>query len=279
MSSIVRVLALQTNVVREKEENLSHVSELIRERVSSEKPDVIVLPEMFNCPYNTAAFPVYAEETGGESWQMLSDIAKETGCYIVGGSIPERGENDRIYNTCYVFDRSGEQIAKHRKVFLFDIRIKNGQHFRESDTLSPGCESTVFETEFGTMGVSICFDIRFPEIFRELVYKGARIVFLPASFNMTTGPAHWDLTIRSRAVDNQLFFLGCATARCPELGYVSYGNSMLSDPWGNVIAHLDEKEDFFLAEIDLDQADAIREQLPILESLEKKRQEGRIWKF
>lgn len=117
---------------------------------------------MFNCPYQTDQFPVYAEPQGGESWQALSCMAKEEGIYLAAGSVPEVDEEGKVYNTAYVFDRQGRQIAKHRKMHLFDINVTGGQYFKESDTLTAGDAITVFDTEFGRMGICICFDIRFP---------------------------------------------------------------------------------------------------------------------
>ena len=126
------------------------------------------------------------------------------GIWLVGGSLPEL-EGDRVYNTSYVFDPEGRQVAKHRKMHLFDIDVAGGQSFRESATLSPGEQVTVFDTPWGRMGLCICFDLRFEELCRLMVLEGARVLLAPAAFNMTTGPAHWELLLRQRAVDNQCF--------------------------------------------------------------------------
>ena len=257
-----RLLAVQMPVTAGKEENLCCAEQLVKAHAG--QADVAVLPEIFNSPYATSCFPVYAEEEGGESWRRMSALAKTAGMYLVAGSIPERDAAGHVYNTCFVFDREGRQIAKHRKVHLFDIDVRGGQYFRESDTLTPGEAVTVFDTEFGKMGVCICYDIRFPEIFRMMADAGARLVFVPAAFNMTTGPAHWELTFRARALDNQMFLCGCSQARDPEGGYVAWGHTILTDPWGEVLEQLDEKAGVLKAEIDLDRADDIRTQLPLL---------------
>ena len=194
------------------------------------------LPEMFCCPYDTASFPEYAEEEGGPVYTLCSELARKYGIYFSAGTIPERDSRDRIYNTAYVFDPEGRQIAKHRKMHLFDIQVQGGQHFRESDVLSAGNSVTVFDTVFGTFGLAVCFDIRFPELFRLMALKGARIILVPAAFNMTTGPGHWELLFRSQALNNQLFTIGTAPARNPSASYVSWGHSIVAGPWGNVIS-------------------------------------------
>ena len=219
---------------------------------------------MFCCPYQKENFPVYAEKEGETCWQAMSDYARKYHVYLIAGSMPEADQNGTVFNTSYIFDRNGKRIGKHRKSHLFDIQVKGGQHFRESDTLTPGNAATVFDTEFGKMGVMICYDIRFPEFARTMVLQGAKMIFVPAAFNMTTGPAHWELTFRARALDNQIYMLGCAPARDVQAGYVSWGHSILTDPWGRVVKQLDEKEGILTAEIDLKQEEEIREQLPLL---------------
>ena len=134
----------------------------------------------------------------------------------------------------------------------------------ESDTFTPGESLTVFDTPWGKVGVAICFDIRFAEWFRMMALEGAKLVLVPGAFNMTTGPAHWELSLRMRAVDNQCFTAGCAPARDETASYISYGNSLVSDPWGNVLGRLDAAEGLLLCDLDLGYADAIRTQIPIL---------------
>ena len=227
---------------------------------------IVVLPEIWNCPYTNKCFGPYSEPEDGETVKMMSEWAKEHGIYLVGGSIPERRADGKVYNTCFVFDRQGDIIAKHSKAHLFDINVPGKIKFMESETLTPGDSSTVFDTEYGKMGVAICFDVRFPELIRKMALEGAKIVFLPASFNMTTGPAHWDITMRVRAMDNQIFFAACAPARCEESSYVAYGNSCVADPWGTFIAHADEKPQILYADIDFDRIEEVREQLPLMKN-------------
>lgn len=264
----IKIAAIQMPTVADKMENVRTVKTYL-EKIKDENPDFVILPEMFCCPYQTENFPIYAEKEGGPVWQQLSGYAKQYGIYLIGGSMPEKDAEGNVYNTSYIFDREGKQIGKHRKVHLFDIDIKGGQTFKESDTLTAGDSDTVFDTEFGKIGVMLCFDIRFPELSRMMVNDGAKVIFVPAAFNMTTGPAHWELSFRTRALDNQIYMVGCAPARDVSAGYISWGHSIVTDPWGRVIDMLDEKKGILLAELDMDYEEQVREELPLLKSRRK----------
>lgn len=264
----IKVAAIQMPTVTDKMQNV-RTAGIYLEKIKDEKPDFVIFPEMFCCPYQTQNFPVYAEEEGGPVWQQLSEYAKQYGIYLIGGSMPEKDAEGKVYNTSYIFDRQGKQIGKHRKVHLFDIDVTGGQTFKESDTLTAGDHDTVFDTEFGRMGVMLCFDIRFPELARMMVNDGAKAIFVPAAFNMTTGSAHWELSFRTRALDNQIYMIGCAPMRDESAGYISWGHSIVTDPWGRVIDMLDEKEGVLLTELDLDYEEQVREELPLLKSRRK----------
>ena len=264
MKDVMKVYQVQSKVCASKEDTLNAVSWWMK-KAAAAGADLVALPEMFSCPYDTAAFPKYAEAVGGPLWRQCADLAKAYGMYLSAGSMPELGLGGKIYNTAYVFDRQGHQIARHRKMHLFDIHVDGGQQFRESDTLTPGNDVTVFDTEFGRMGLCICYDIRFPELARLMALAKARVVLVPAAFNMTTGPAHWELTFRARALDNQMFFLGTAPARDRTASYRSWGHSIAVDPWGTVLAQLEEGEDAQLVTLDLKRVSAIRRQLPLLQ--------------
>ena len=222
---------LQTKVLPDKRENIRQLDERM-DAIKGERPDMVTVGEMFTCPYDTANFPVYAEEQGGESWQALSSLAKKYRVYLSAGSVAERDGQDYVYNTAYVFDRQGNQIARHRKMHLFDISVEGGQSFRESDTLTPGDEYTVFDTEFGKMGICVCFDCRFPELSRLMVIHGAKVILVPAAFNMTTRPAHWEIMFRQRAVDNQCFMVGTSVARDEKAGYRAWATPWQCPPGG-----------------------------------------------
>lgn len=264
----IKIAAIQMPTVADKMENVRTVKTYL-EKIKDENPDFVILPEMFCCPYQTENFPIYAEKEGGPVWQQLSGYAKQYGIYLIGGSMPEKDAEGNVYNTSYIFDREGKQIGKHRKVHLFDIDVKGGQTFKESDTLTAGDSDMVFDTEFGKIGVMLCFDIRFPELSRMMVNDGAKVIFVPAAFNMTTGPAHWELSFRTRALDNQIYMVGCAPARDVSAGYISWGHSIVTDPWGRVTGMLDENEGILLAELDMDYEEQVREELPLLKSRRK----------
>lgn len=264
----IKIAAIQMPTVADKMENVRTVKTYL-EKIKDENPDFVILPEMFCCPYQTENFPIYAEKEGGPVWQQLSGYAKQYGIYLIGGSMPEKDAEGNVYNTSYIFDREGKQIGKHRKVHLFDIDVKGGQTFKESDMLTAGDSDTVFDTEFGKIGVMLCFDIRFPELSRMMVNDGAKVIFVPAAFNMTTGPAHWELSFRTRALDNQIYMVGCAPARDVSAGYISWGHSIVTDPWGRVTGMLDENEGILLAELDMDYEEQVREELPLLKSRRK----------
>lgn len=255
---------IQMHVTANKAGNLQAAGEWI-ERCAGEGAALVMLPEMFCCPYDSAAFPRYAEAEGGAAWQALSDAARRAQVYLVGGSVPEIDAAGRVYNTAYIFDPHGRQIGKHRKMHLFDIDVSGGQRFRESDTLSPGSQVTVVETDFGRLGVAICYDLRFPELARLMALRGAKMLAYPGAFNMTTGPAHWEILLRTRALDNQVYMLGCAPARDEAAGYVSYGHSMVVSPWGSPVARLGAEEGRLLAEIDLKEVERVRKELPLLQ--------------
>ena len=261
--SKIRLLQVQMPVSEQVEKNLSAAGQAM-ETAASGGIDLVSLPEMFCCPYDTANFPLYAEETGGAVWACCSRLAKAYGIYLSAGSVPERGEDGAVYNTAYVFDRNGKQIAKHRKVHLFDIDVEGGQSFRESDTLTPGNSITTFDTEFGTLGLCICYDFRFPEMGRLMAVRGAKLLLVPAAFNPTTGPAHWEIMFRQRAVDNQCFMVGTSVARDEKAGYRAWGHSMAVSPWGDVIGELDEKPGCLIIKLDLGYVDKIRRELPLL---------------
>ena len=225
--------------------------------------DLAVLPEMFCCPYDNACFRDYGEPFAGPAQRAMSQLARERGIYLIAGSLPEL-EGHRVYNTSFVYAPDGTCIARHRKIHLFDIDVEGGQQFMESEVLSPGREVTTFDTPWGTMGLCICFDMRFQELCRLMALRGARVIFAPAAFNMTTGPAHWKILFRQRAVDQQCFTVGTSPARDKTASYVAWGHSIVCDPWSRVIRQCPSREAVAVTELDLSMVDSVRRQLPIL---------------
>ena len=256
----LKIAQIQMSVTADRAENIRRACDMVRQAGDI---DMAVLPEMFCCPYDNACFRPYGEAEGGPAYQTLSALAKERGIWLVGGTVPELAEG-KVYNTCYVFAPDGQMVAKHRKIHLFDIDVKGGQRFMESETLTAGDSVTTFDTPWGRVGVCVCFDFRFTELSELMVLSGAKLIVVPAAFNMTTGPAHWELLLRQRAVDNQCFTVGTSPARDESASYVAWGNSMVCDPWGTVLHCCGAGEEVAVTELDMTRIDAVRRQLPIL---------------
>ena len=258
----MKVALLQTPVVFDKQANVKNACARVREAAQA-GAKLVVLPEMFCCPYSSDYFAAYAEPAGGPVWQAMSRCAAENQVCLVAGSMPEV-QDGRIYNTAFVFGPDGKQLARHRKMHLFDVEFDGGQHFRESDTFAPGEEVTTFVFDGVTFGLCICFDFRFPELSRLMALRGAQVNIVPAAFNMTTGPLHWETMFRQRATDDQVYTLGVAPARDEEGVYISYANSILCSPLGQVLARADAAPCILYAELDMDAVSAARRQLPLL---------------
>lgn len=256
-----------------KEDNLAKAEDMVNTAAGG-GAELVCLPEMFNCPYENSWFVRFAEDQDGPSFRALSQMARKNGVYLIGGSVPEKGPGGKIYNTSYCFDPRGELIGKHRKIFLFDIDVEGEFSFKESDTLSPGDSLTLLDTPWGKIGVAICFDLRFPELFRAMALAGARLIAAPGAFSMSTGPYHWELSFRMRAVDNQVFMAAPAPARDEKGIYVSFANSLVADPWGEVLGRLGTEEAILFQKIDFSRLDKVRRELPLLSLLEKKKAQG-----
>lgn len=261
-----KLAAVQLRTELEWEETMEKAERMIKE-AASKGAQVVALPEMFSCPYDKRYFKTFAAMGHEETAKHMSRWARENGIILVGGSVPE-SEGDKLYNTCFVFDEKGEQIAKHRKVHLFDVDIP-GMRFKESNNFVPGEDITVFDTKFGKMGCAVCFDLRFPELFRAMAVRGAEVIIVPAQFNMKTGPAHWELSLRMRAVDNEVFMVGASAARFEGFNYECWGHSAIVSPYGEVLSSCDEKEQIIYSDIDLNRVDEVRRQLPTFLNLRR----------
>jgi omega-amidase len=248
------------------------------------RPRLLMLPEIWNAPYAAERFADYAEpvpepgsllsEGPSPSLAVVARLAQRHGVSVIAGSIPERGADGRLYNTATVIAADGRLLAKHRKLHLFDVDVPGGIRFRESDSLTGGDRLTVLAgtgdplatglAEPPGLGLLICYDIRFPELALLMQQQlGAAVIACPAAFNTTTGPRHWQLLMRARAVDTQCYVLACSSAR-PEggEGYPSYGHSLVVDPWGTVIAEAGTAEQVLHAQLDLAQVALARRAIP-----------------
>ncbi|XP_029816490.1 omega-amidase NIT2 [Manacus vitellinus] len=257
-----RLALIQLHVSAVKSDNLQRACGLVRE-ASAKGAKVVALPECFNSPYGTQYFKEYAEKIPGESTQKLSEVAKECNIYLIGGSIPEE-DGGKLYNTCTVFGPDGAMLAKHRKVHLFDINVPGKIQFKESETLSPGNSFSMFDTPYCKVGLGICYDMRFAEMAQIYGQKGCQLLIYPGAFNLTTGPAHWELLQRGRAVDNQVYVATISPARDEKASYVAWGHSTVVNPWGEVIAKAGAEETVVYTDIDLKKLAEIRQQIPIL---------------
>lgn len=264
LKKALKVALIQIKGSADKHANHAHVKEKVLE-AASKGAKLIVLPECWNSPYAVTAFPKYAEVIPtGETTQFLSELAKSTKTFLIGGSIPERDDAGKLYNTNVSFNPLGEIIAKHRKVHLFDIDVPGKITFIESEVLTGGDKATVFDIEgYGTVGLGICYDIRFPELTAIAARKGAFAMLYPGAFNTTTGPLHWQLLQRARAVDNQLYVLTASPARDLDSGYHAYGHSQVVDPWGEVVAEADENEAIVYAELEPEKINSARGGIPV----------------
>lgn len=269
--SSLKVALCQIEVGPDKAVNIEVAAKAIDETTDAE---LIVLPEIWNSPYSTTSFPEYAEvvpSLGGTaalscspSVYMMQQKAQQLKKWIVGGSIPERDSDDKIYNTCVVLNDQGVIVGKYRKIHLFDIDVPGKIKFTESDSLTPGMAPTVVDSPWGKIGLGICYDIRFPEYGILLRKLGARLLVYPGAFNMVTGPAHWELLQRARAMDNQVFVMACSPARdeSGNGGYTAWGHSTVTNPWGEVIATTEHTPDIVYATLDLTSIDSTRDSIP-----------------
>ncbi|XP_077985568.1 omega-amidase NIT2-like [Glandiceps talaboti] len=261
MASAFRIALIQLAVSANKAENLSRASKLIAEAAKG-GAKIVSLPECFNCPYGTKYFPEYAEKIPGQSTDVLSKAAKDNNVFLVGGSIPEE-DSGKLFNTCTVYNPEGSMVAKFRKIHLFDIDVPGKITFKESECLSPGNSLAVIDTGFCKFGVSICYDIRFAELAQIYNKRGCQLLLYPGAFNMTTGPAHWELLQRARALDNQMYVGTVSPARDETASYVAWGHSTVVSPWGEVIATTEHEENIVYAEIDVKYMEEVRQQIPI----------------
>ena len=229
-------------------------------RAASTGADVVVLPERWNCvgsadDYRAAAEPL----EGGETVAAMARWARTLGVSLVGGSITERREGrEKVSNTSCLFDAEGTLVAVYRKIHLFDVEV-GGRVYRESDSDEPGSEPVVADAEGWKLGLTVCYDLRFPELYRLLAVAGAELVTVPANFTAFTGRDHWHVLLRARAIENQLYVAAAA-----QVGRHAYGRSSIVDPWGTVLAQAPDEETVVVAELDRARLLDVRAKLPSL---------------
>jgi deaminated glutathione amidase len=264
MPDRIRVACVQMTSRRDKAANLSRAEALVA-RAASTGADIVVLPEKWNLiggadDYRAAAEPL----DGGESVQAMSTWAHTLGVTLLGGSITERREGrEKLSNTCCVFDAEGDLVAVYRKIHLFDVEV-GGHVYRESEAEEPGTEPVVAHAEDWAIGLSVCYDVRFPELYRILALGGAELVTVPAHFTTPTGRDHWHVLLRARAIENQLYVAAAGQIGETIAGKPAYGRSLIVDPWGTVLAQAPDEETVIVAELDRARLLDIRAKLPSL---------------
>jgi predicted amidohydrolase len=262
----MRAAAVQLNSTEDKDANLRSAEGLVRD-AAADGAQLVVLPERLNVRGADADYAREAEPLDGPTAHWASELARELQVDLVAGSIVERRDGrDKLTNTSLHFGPAGRLEAAYRKIHLFDVTVGDIE-YRESDSDEPGDEIVVSELQDGTkVGLTVCYDLRFPELYRILALNGARVVTIPANFTTPTGEAHWEVLNRARAIENQVFVVapGQVGASPPEHGE-SYGNSIIVDPWGEVLARADgATTGFVAADLDLARQDEVREKLPSL---------------
>jgi predicted amidohydrolase len=275
MPERIRVACVQMTSRRDKAANLERAEALVA-RAASTGADVVVLPEKWNLIGSAGDFRETAETLdGGESVQAMSTWARTLGVSLVGGSITERRDgHEKLSNTSCVFDADGELVAVYRKIHLFDVEV-GGHVYRESEAEEPGTEPVLAQIEDWPVGLSVCYDVRFPELYRILALEGAELVTVPAHFTTPTGRDHWHVLLRARAIENQLYVAAAGQVGETLEGKPAYGRSLIADPWGTVLAQAPDEETVVVAELDRARLREIRTKLP---SLANRRPDAYRWK-
>jgi nitrilase len=274
----MRVSVIQMNPGSDKQDNIQQASRLIGEAVDADRPDIVSLPEVWTCLGGTREGkfeqaeelpPAGSNEAGGPAYEFLRGVARSRRIHVHGGSMGERG-GDRLFNTTVVFGPEGQELARYRKIHLFDITAPDGTGFKESATYAGGSEIVTYEAGGVKIGCAICYDLRFPEMFLALRRAGAELIFLPSNFAMQTGKDHWDVLIRARAIDSQCWIAAPATTgkyAADGAGDIrwAYGHSLLCDPWGHIVAKVSDGTGWATARIDPGVTGRVRRDMPLLE--------------
>lgn len=260
----MRVAVCQLNARDDRGSNLA-AAEALLERAAAGGAQLAILPEYVDYLGPAAGEPV-AEPVDGEAGTFFAGVAQRLGIWVVVGSMHERGPDpEHSYNTCLVFDRSGNLAATYRKIHLYDVEIPGRVSYLESATVVAGVQPVVVDVEGLRVGLSICYDLRFPELYRHLVTDGAaELLLVPAAFMLHTGRDHWEVLLRARAIENQCFVAAAAQTGDHEPSRTCFGRSMVIDPWGTVLAQVPDGSGLAIVDLDLERLRTVRAELPSL---------------
>jgi predicted amidohydrolase len=261
----VKVSCLQLNSGSDPDRNYEKVKNLLVQ-AASERPDVLVLPEYTNFMGRIEDFPLQAARRGGRWFSLFSAFAREHRIEVVAGLLIQLSADKAINTACH-FDTDGKQVHEYQKMHLFDIEHSRNVSFRESLHLAPGDRPVTGTVAGCTAGFAICYDLRFPELFRYLTLQGAKVIFLPSAFTAVTGAAHWEVLLRARAIENQVFIAAANQVGSYLKNKASYGHSLITDPWGDVLASAggsETGEGLVTATLDFSRQQEIRKQVPCL---------------
>jgi predicted amidohydrolase len=257
--------AIQLCAGPDKEANFARAERLAR-AAAARGAVFLVLPEVFFWRGPREAEPGAAETIPGPTTERLAALARSLNAYLVGGSILERVAGEaKVFNTSTIFSPRGELLGQYRKCHLFDVDLSGHLAIRESDTRQPGSEIVVVPTELAAVGLSVCYDLRFPELYRRLTDRGAQLVCVPSAFTFATGAQHWEILLRARAIENQVYILAPNQHGRGPAGFNDYGHSLIVDPWGTPTARASNGDAAIVAEIDLAYVEHVRRELPCLE--------------
>lgn len=265
----MRICLIQMNSGLDKKKNLMQAEDLISEACKQDHPDWICLPETFNFMGGTHKEKLAAAELPheGETYIFLKTLAQKYKIWIHGGSILEKiKEESRCYNTTFVFDRNGSEVARYRKIHLFDIRTPQGIRYEESSFIKPGENIVTYACENFLIGCATCYDLRFSSLFQALSQQGVDVIALPAAFTLETGKDHWEILCRARAIETQTYFCGAAQTGIFQQGEehrFTYGHSLVADPWGQMISAASEGPGYILARLEKDRISHIRQIIPV----------------
>lgn len=268
---MARIAAVQTQSSDDIAENLKHLEPWVKDAVSR-NADLIVLPECVGFMQRSVDQLLAVAERPGDGLiqNAIADLARKNRVWIIAGSLPLISDMEgKVTNSLIAFDQSGEQISRYDKIFLFDVSLGNGEQYQESDYTQAGCNIKVIDTPVGKIGLSICYDLRFPEMYRKLVSFGAEVLVVPSAFSATTGEFHWLPLLRARAIENSCYVVAPAQFGTHNQKRKTWGHTVIIDPWGKVMSELETGWGIISADIDLGELNAIRNRLPSLQHVRR----------